>query len=145
MCWWMVLLYKISEFRSNLTMSVSSVIKDGKYCKANVIHIKMNSRNISDHMSMSQLYLDSGKATELKARDTIRSIRWSGWNFTFTVWYVSFLIRNKEGSERPRTYSSRDIESGKGMPRRTQHYSNIPSFWRNHSYLGHPWNLELSS
>lgn len=50
-------------------MSVSSVIKDGKYCKANVTHIKMNSRNISDHISMSQLYLDSGKARELKARD----------------------------------------------------------------------------
>lgn len=49
----MVLLYKTSEFRSNLKMSVSSVIKDGKYCEANVTHIKMNSRNISDHMSMS--------------------------------------------------------------------------------------------
>lgn len=65
----MVLLYKTSEFRSNLKMSVSSVIKDGKYCKASVTHIKMNGRNMSDHMSMSQLYLDSGKARELKARD----------------------------------------------------------------------------
>lgn len=49
-------------------MSVSSAIKDGKYCKGNVTHIKTNSRNVSDNMSVLQLYLGSGKARELKRK-----------------------------------------------------------------------------
>lgn len=121
----MVLLYKTSEFRSNLKMSVSSVIKDGKYCKANVTHIKTNSRNISNHMSMLQLYLARGKVRELKARDS--KFHKMVWVKLFFHCLVLCLIFNYQGIGFREPQSSRDIGPGKGMPRRTQHYSNIPS------------------
>lgn len=60
----MELLHK--RFRSNTEISVSSVIKDWKYYKAIVTLIEMKSKNIRDNVSVLQLYLDSGKARELK-------------------------------------------------------------------------------
>lgn len=49
-------------------MSVSSAMRGGKYCKGNVPHMKMNSRNVSDDMSVLQLCLDSGKDRKLKRK-----------------------------------------------------------------------------
>lgn len=49
-------------------MSVSSAIKDGKYCKANVTHVKMDGGNGSDNTRLLQLYLDGGKAREIKRK-----------------------------------------------------------------------------
>lgn len=86
----MVLLYKMFKFRSNLEMSVSSAIKDGKYCKADVTHVKMNSRNISDNMSVLQLCLDSGKARELKRDSQFQKMVWV--NFFFYCLLVYFIF-----------------------------------------------------
>lgn len=92
----MVLPYKTSKFRSNLEMSVSSAIKDGKYCKANVTHIKMNSRNVSDNTSMLQLDLDSGKARELKARDSqFQKMVWVKFFFYCLLVYFIFNWRGR--------------------------------------------------
>lgn len=72
-------------------MSVSGAIKDGKYCKANVTHTKMNSGNISDNMSVLQLYLDSGKARELKARDSqFQKMVWVKFFFYCLLFYFIF-------------------------------------------------------
>lgn len=96
MCWWMVLLYKPSKFRSNLETSASSAIKDGKHCKANVTHTKMNSRDAGDNMSVLQLYLDSGKARELKARDSqFQKIVWVKYFFCCLLVYSLFNWRGR--------------------------------------------------
>lgn len=74
-------------------------MKGGKYCKGNVTHMKMNSRNVSDNMNVLQVYLDSGKDRKLKRK--IQSVPEDGlkWNFAFIVCcFISFLIGEEEGS-----------------------------------------------